>query len=194
MTAGRPSDYKPITIRDAKKLTLPLVYGLCAADGVVFYVGKTLDPKARFQRHIENTTKNKGLSNAIAAAGAELSVVVLSLDPEDICKAEREMIRAYKGQIVNMIGGSSAVWSGRDDLPWAAGTGVKCPTAYAMGFVGPQAKAELRAKLAKMPLVDRCKYELMLFMSLKPLEQVQLKRWFEACRHKMLGLLERETA
>lgn len=93
-------------LADAALFRGPLVYGLYGGDGVVFYVGQTIDAPGRFKKYADRpeTEKNVEKRRLIREAGDEMRVVVLEHNPVDLLDAERRHIAAHVRTAVNHQG------------------------------------------------------------------------------------------
>lgn len=178
-----------LSVSEAKLIAEPVVYGLCDLTGKIFYVGKTVCPRRRFQAHREGKSKNRPLSDRIRALGSDLRIVVLERSPSDINAAERLQIAAHDG-LLNLIGADSHFWAKNSEVPWAAGTGVHCPSVYLAVGLSAERRDAIRKIKASMTDADRCKYEASLFFDLERSVQKKLLRWYEACRVKMISCIE----
>lgn len=192
---GRPTKYDPsycewLTLCEAKKLVGKYVYGLCRENGSIFYVGQTRSPKVRFQSHSECRSSNPRLREILCALRGHVRVVILRSNPDDLNSAEREEIARHKDEIVNLIGADSWVWSKHSDVPWAAGTGIKSPSAYAMGVASEATKRVVRDRMTKMKDWERCVFELALLGDMPPLRRAMFDKWLSAVTDKMIRCLE----
>lgn len=178
-----------LTIKEAKRLSGPLIYGLADESGV-FYVGQTRSPKNRFQQHAERRGRNEALKQRVLQAGDALRVIVLRDDPPDLNAAEREEIRARAGALVNLIGADDARWALSDTKPWAAGTGTKSPVSYALAVCRPHIKEAVRQRLAEMSKAERCRFEIETLLSFPAGVQRRFERWLNVTREKMIACME----
>lgn len=179
-----------LTLGEAKTLVCPVVYGLCDADGDVFYVGQTRNAARRFQSHRENRSGNRRLKSKLASLGRSVRVLVLHQSPASLNDVEREEIRARGRVLVNLIGADSSVWSKHSAVPWAAGTGVLAPSAYAVSRANPDLKRLARQKLAAMSPAERCMAEIDLYREFPPLLRRRFDKWLDMTAAKMLACLE----
>lgn len=112
------------TLNEALTLQTPLVYGLCGADGKVFYVGKTRKPSERFLKYLpkrRNQLANTLLLKLLNAASDDLRVAVLRSNPHNLEKAEQQEI-AKRVRLANLTGNgfrpSSKTKLGRSSSKW----------------------------------------------------------------------------
>lgn len=173
-----------LTLKEAKHLTGPLVYGLLDGE-IIFYIGQTRSPRRRFQAHAERRSDNPRLRERLTDVGAAVRVVVLADRPADLNAAERTAIAAHEATIVNLVGADSAVWTRGSDVPWAAGTGILSPSAFALSRAGSSRAREVRARLKAMPQSDRCCFEIDLLGDIPPLHQRRFRQWLKVAGPKM---------
>jgi hypothetical protein len=178
-----------MTLAEARRYGRPLVYGLCAA-GDIFYVGQTRNPGKRFGEHSRG--KNNRLRQRLAELGDHVRVVVLADNPPDLNLAERAAIAAHADTIVNLIGAGSDVWSKHSDVPWAAGTGIQCPSTYGLTRTAPALRPRVRRALRAMSDADRCRLELRLLMDYPPYLTARHSRWLQVCGDKLIACINAE--
>lgn len=92
------------TLASARRLRGSLVYGLLDENGVIFYVGKTTNPKKRFWDHSEASPHNIQLRRRMERAGRDLRVVVLVRDPPNLAQSEMDEIVKRSQDLVNVAG------------------------------------------------------------------------------------------
>lgn len=92
-----------LTVEQASRIGLPIVYGLHDMDGL-FYVGKTTSPRVRFKSHSRAAGHNNlHLARRINQAGDGLRIEVIALMPRDLAKAETDAILANADKLVNKV-------------------------------------------------------------------------------------------
>jgi hypothetical protein len=184
-----PSHDARLTIQQAQRLKGRFVYGLADGDGI-FYVGQTRNPARRFEAHGGRRTNNTALRDRLGGAGADLRVVILRRNPGDLNAAEREEIRARSGTLVNLVGGDHWSWERHRRIPWAAGTGIFSPSAYAMTKTPREHRSTVRAALALLTDAERCVVEVGLLRDFPPHLASRFDGWLETTREKMIACME----
>jgi hypothetical protein len=180
---------KILTVKEARKLQCPIVYGLMDDRGL-FYVGQTKHAKNRFSAHLRGKTPNRQLSARVRRAASSLKVKILHVSPSDINAAEMQEVRSREG-LVNLIGMPGYIPSDhhRVKKPWHGGLGTPSPGQWAMRKTGDKDNPALQDLLSAMSDAQRCGYELEILQSLHPIVQKRFSRWLEQVRDKMLGCL-----
>lgn len=190
-----------MSFADAGRIGAPVVYGICRRDdpaGVV-YVGQTKKPAKRFDYYRRPTgCHNELLKPWLRQAGEAAGIVFLAVDPPDIHAAERKWIGKLRPQLFNLLGGGEWQWREHQSQPWMAGTGVKCPSALAIGWLkrtqnarSARFEAVLSARRT-MGVVQRCVFEMDLcrdlewHIGLRP----RLEHWLDVCGPKLKKVLE----
>lgn len=187
---GRPTDYRHLSIAEAKRWPNPCVYGLTDGDEI-FYVGMTERPKYRFGIHKRNTGENPILKRKIAEVGDALCVVILHDNPRDIRSAETREIMSRTG-LCNLVDGDDDVWLGYHEKPWAASTKYMCPSSRLMIQISAEGRIKARERIAKMDAADRCIFEFNLLLKEIARGGVSesLKQWFRIFRDRMFECIE----
>lgn len=180
-----------LEVSKAKKLKAPCIYALCDTAGMAFYVGKTINPGERFSEHLRPAGgHNPVLKEKIKKLGVDLRVCILCEDPPDINAAERREI-ASRPWIVNMVGPHHWAWQCRSDKPWAAGSGIWCPSQLSIRATKDQTKKQTcRAFLRSLTPAERCVVEIELYREFPLGFQRRLNRWLDLAQGKMLACLE----
>jgi hypothetical protein len=136
MTAGRPSKYDPAFIEQVLPFMeqsysttalagCTVIYALCDASGVPFYVGKSKNIKKRLQSYASmNAHGNKALLGKLQDWRHHQKWFALSINPEDVTKEEYMWINRLDGLCNIMV----KPFQAKSRKPWVA-MGVKCPTA-----------------------------------------------------------------
>ncbi|MBI1234751.1 MAG: hypothetical protein GC208_09645 [Alphaproteobacteria bacterium] len=179
-----------LSLKDASRITDPIIYGLCGPDGAVFYVGQTRSACSRMASHRNVRTKNAALRERLAALRGTVRVVILERNPADLNAAERRHIARYGDQLVNLVGADHWSWSTNSDVPWAAGTGILCPSAFALQRTPEHMKPAIREAMSRMSVKERCAFELRVLMGLPIGFRLRFDRWCEIAGPKMLAVLE----
>ena len=186
-----------LTVKEAKALLDPCVYALCDLGGKPFYVGKTVRPWRRFAEHCwkPRGTANLAVAKLVAELGQDLRILILHMNPVDIKQAERLEIAA-RPWLLNAVGPHHWSWNVRHDKPWAAGTGIFCPTTLVLSKMKDKnGKAVIRSYLKGISKQARCCVEIETFQMLRPWDQVRLEtRWLSRVHSKMLRCLENASS
>lgn len=176
-------------LRSARREESAVVYGL-ALDNAIFYVGKTVTASKRFAAHAQARTSNKRLKKILSANADAVQVIILERSPRDINQAERDWIRRTPN-IVNLVTADSDVWGLHSEVPWAAGSGVHCPSVWLALRASKNTRAQTKQKTKVMTDGERCVYEASLFLSLPDEGRASLAKWYRATREKMICCIER---
>lgn len=189
---GRPSGYTDAMCREvvslmaeglsltaamAKRCNIRCVYGLSDQDGNLFYIGQTTSLSRRVSEHMRAETSNAGLKRRLIDVGSALQVEILAYDPPDLNAAERAALREYGADCVNLVGADHWSWAANSDKPWAVGTGVKTPSAYAMSASSQEVRRLYQRRLKAMSVKERCEFEMRLFLSYSERLQKHFAKW-----------------
>ena len=170
-----------------------MVYGLCDANGSIFYVGRTKNPKRRFANYqTPCSCHNKALSEHINTIGGAL-VKILELNPKNINDAEIFWIDRMGNNTFNLVGKPYQAWVAYKSKPWQAGTGVRCPSDYFMWLAtklqGEKAGGSFDKLLdirEDMSIMERCSFEVNVYRGSRAEHKKDMKVWFSRCSSKLL--------
>lgn len=184
----------------------PIVYGLLdCRDSVVVYIGKTKNPKKRFEiyRNIKNC-HNKLLKEWLKKTGSYVRFVVLEDNPQDILVAESALIKQHKDQLLNQVIDDVVIY-GTGGMPWQAKTGVHCPSSVLIRKLMTPCrysgyKGKIKAKVDKikkardrMTVQQRVNFEVDLAMKFWDSNKEEFERWIKLVGEKLITVLESQN-
>lgn len=183
-----------LALDDARKIQQSIVYGLCGHDGKLFYIGKTTNPTKRFANYKRaDAHGNERLKSILS--NNEIYVKVL-YSGDDISNKEKELIKKYQSDIVNISGVNYQFFTSRGK-PWQAGSGVRCPsdglmlyTAKNAGFKVLDCYAEVLEVRDRMADSERCVFEISVYKDLPKILKKKYEKWLSVCTLKMLECME----
>jgi len=189
---------KPVfTAEQARRLTCPVIYGLCNDKRGVFYIGKTVRPNRRiYDYQNPKQCHNNSLAEYLTD-NPDFSVAIFEESPQDIDESELLYIQKYKGHTFNIDLVDYKIWREHKTQPWMAGAGVRCPSDYMMwqaakagGVAIKKAFSEHIEMRNKMSKKQRICFEVGLYKDSNPQLQKVMQKWFDRCKHDLLeGLL-----
>lgn len=143
-----------LTLKDAYAVKQPIIYGLCREDGVIRYVGKTVNPSKRLQSYFYPTKYgNYRLRKWLKESGGSLRFVILELDPDDLSASELKHIHARKGLLnIDMGDGQHKV---TPKNPWSAGVKNACPSAVIIRHLSLNKAEGVKEKVDKVKAIRK---------------------------------------
>lgn len=200
MTAGRPTSYKPSYNKQAEKLCLkqaikisePCVYMISDMNDKIVYIGKTKNPKRRFQNYKYKTCHNILLNNWLKEN--EPYFVVIKLPENRLNEVEKELIKKHKEYIFNKIAGGEYPWVRDLEKPWCAGH-IKSPSALLLQRLqNNKFKHHLISETKKiikdMNNKQRCMFELEVAKDYYEKYQHSIEKWLNITECKMIECIE----
>lgn len=187
---GQLTRYRPgarLTLKECQEINACIVYGLCAADGPVVYVGRTFTPHLRmasYRRQVAH--RNARLKAWLSEVGDTLRVELLHIDPPDPNAAEMSEIAARAGTLLNVHRGGSQLPKRTSYKPWEV-RGRKLPSDMFCAFVAllcaddPDFASSMRSRIDEIVSglnpVQRAAYELNLACWLSAMRSSTSSRW-----------------
>ena len=191
------SEFKAFSFKGVKA-TYPVVYGVVDKRDAskVVYVGKTTNPKKRFENYrYWRSCHNALLRVWLEEVGDNAGVVFLEENPKDLDESERTHIDVRRSTLFNLDKGGSHSWRKNKDFPWIAGPGIKCPSDLVTIRLRNRGHdvSNTRHVIRSMNLRDRCLFEVNLCMDLFYQHhgfKDKLEKWLDITDEKLVNALE----
>lgn len=175
---------------DAKLFQGPAVYGLIdLVSGRIVYVGRAKSLYRRMEAYRYNCCHNELVSAWLETAKAGFVI----LEAENDSELEIGWISALPN-LFNLATPNCDHWR-HVGKPWAAGTGMQCPSAYMLSRSRILTDEILLVRLA-MSENERCRFEIGLCMDMQEMPFIarRFERWLDIVTPKMVKALEHASA
>lgn len=183
-----------LTIREAMKIKSPCVY-VIRKDERLVYIGKTVNPRKRFEFYKYKNSHNDHLNNWL-----KLNTPTFDLFISDECNItyiETHLIKLNKPKIVNLVYGDFNNWKERENTPWFAKSGVHCPSNIILMHLRNRRlqnfkdyKAKIVALRDEFNELERVVFELDLAKTFYNKFESKIETWLSYTESKLINVLD----
>ena len=153
---------KDLTVDEARLIKHPCIYFIKDVQGNVVYIGKTKNPKKRFEIYKYKISHNRVMNTWLQENNPIFDLLIC--EESELNKLEISYIHQYKDtNIFNKIAGGEYPWLLDEELPWSAGH-VKTPSAIVLTHLrnrnyNKEDLDKVRKTISKMNHKERCCFE-----------------------------------